>query len=84
MDEIFVPLDPGDGGTAIGAAAPAGSIVELDPSQGRVMKGYSADVSPSNFMVVLEKAWRVAEDYATDVNQTAAVGGDTTAEIPTV
>lgn len=55
-----------------------GDIIELEPSHGQEMVGYSADVTPPNFMVVLEKSWRVANDYAT------ATGVDSTAEIPSI
>lgn len=63
---------------AITSAVSEGDIVELDPSQGRVMNGYSADVTPPNLMVLLEKSWRVANDYAT------TTGVDSTAEIPSL
>ena len=53
-----------------------GDIIELEPAHGVELVAHSQDVRPADFMVVLEKAWRVANDYAT------ATGIDSSAEIP--
>jgi len=53
-----------------------GDIIELEPAHGIELVAHSQDVRPADFMVVLEKAWRVANDYAT------ATGIDSGAEIP--
>ena len=54
-----------------------GDIIELEPAHGQEMIGYSQDVQPVDLMVIMEKAFRVANDYAT------ATGVDTTSELPT-
>jgi len=49
-----------------------GDIIELEPAHGQELIGYSQDVQPVDLMVVMEKAFRVANDYATTTGITGA------------